>query len=375
MHIAVVGGGITGAFTAYHLARMGIDATLVERGEIAGEASGSNPGGLNPHHGPGIPGPMHDLARESFRLHVESWPVIRELSGIEFHPRRPPRVHLAADKAEADGLRRAAAPYASAAGFAARWLEPDEIASIEPRVGPSVVGGLRTEGNGKVDPASYVRAIAAAASRLGTRTLRGEVQGLSARGGRVTEVRLDAGALDCDGVVIATGPWCAEPARWLDTAIPVEPLRGELLQVEPAGGPPAIDLAWRDGAVYADGAERAWLGGTEERAAFDRAPSRSARTSILERAERFIPGIAGARVLRQTAALRPVTPNGVPIVGVPDGWENVCLAVGSGRKGMLLGAGLGLAAAEIAAGGTTRLPIGQCAPDRWAPAAAGCAAR
>jgi glycine/D-amino acid oxidase-like deaminating enzyme len=375
MHIAVVGGGITGAFTAYHLARMGIDATLVERGEIAGEASGSNPGGLNPHHGPGIPGPMHDLALQSFRLHVESWPAIRELSGIEFDPRRPPRVHLAADEAEAEGLRRAAAAYASAPGFAARWLERDEIAPIEPRVGPDVVGGLLTEGNGKVDAASYVRAVAAAAARLGTRTLHGEVQGLSARGGRVTGLALDAGALDCDGVVIATGPWCAEPARWLDTAIPVEPLKGELLRVEPAGGPPAIDLAWRDGAIYADGARRAWLGGTEERAAFARAPSPSARTSILERAERFLPGIAAARVLRQTAALRPVTPDGVPIVGVPDGWENVCLAVGSGRKGMLLGAGIGLAAAEIAAGATTRLPIGQCSPDRWAPAAAGGAAR
>ena len=110
MHIVVVGGGITGAFTAYHLARMGIEATLVERGEIAGEASGSNPGGLNPHHGPGIPGPMHDLARESFRMQVESWPAIRELSGIEFDPRRPPRVHLAADEAEAEALRRAAPP-------------------------------------------------------------------------------------------------------------------------------------------------------------------------------------------------------------------------------------------------------------------------
>jgi glycine oxidase len=375
VHIVVVGGGITGAFTAYHLARLGIDATLVERGDIGGEASGANPGGLNPHHGPGIPGPMHELAQASFRLHLENWPAIRELSGIEFDPRRPPRVHLAADDAEAASLRRAAAPYASAAGFAARWLERDEVVSIEPRLGPGVVGGLLTEGNGKVDAASYVRAVAAAAARLGARTLRSEVEGLTARGGRVTGVRLHKGALDCDGVVIATGPWCAEPARWLDTAIPVEPLKGELLHVEPAGGPPAIDLAWSDGAIYADGARRAWLGGTEERAAFARAPSTSARLAILERAERFVPGMAGARVLGRTAGLRPVTPDGVPIVGVASGWENACLAVGAGRKGMLLGAGVGLAAAEIATGRTPALPIDQCSPERWAAAAAGGAAR
>jgi D-amino-acid dehydrogenase len=84
--------------------------------------------------------------------------------------------------------------------------------------------------------------------------------------------------------------------------------------------------------------------------------------------------MADARVLGQTAGLRPVTPDGVPIVGMPGGWENVCLAVGSGRKGMLLSAGIGLTAAEIAAGRTTGLPIDQCSPERWAAAAAGGAA-
>jgi glycine oxidase len=370
VHIVVVGGGITGAFTAFHLAHLGVDATLLERGEIGGEASGRNPGGLNPHHGPGIPGPMHDLARESFRLHVESWPAIREHSGIEFHGRRPPRLHLAADDAEAAGLRRAAAPYDAEPGFAARWLGREEIASIDPRIDRSLVGGLLTEGNAKVDSGPYTRAVARAAAGLGARTLRGEARGLDGRAGRVTAVRLDTGSIDCDGVVIASGPWCEEPARWLDAAIPVEPLKGELLQLEPADGPPAVDLAWRDGAIYADGAERAWLGGTEDQTGFDRAPSASARASILERAARFLSGLADAPVLRQTAALRPVTPDGVPIVGMPGGWENLCLAVGSGRKGMLLSAGIGLAAAEIVAGRPTRLPVGPCSPERFAETAA-----
>jgi glycine/D-amino acid oxidase-like deaminating enzyme len=203
--------------------------------------------------------------------------------------------------------------------------------------------------------------------------VRGEADGLEARVGRVTAVHLDTQSLECDGVVIATGPWCTEPAHWLDVPIPVEPLKGELLHLEAPGGPPRVDLAWRDGAIYADGPERAWLGGTEERAGFDRAPSAAARAAMLERAARFLPGIADAPVLGQTAALRPVTPDGVPIVGIAPGWENVCLAVGSGRKGMLLSAGIGLAAAELLTTGKTRMPIDQCAPERWVETTGGVA--
>jgi D-amino-acid dehydrogenase len=60
------------------------------------------------------------------------------------------------------------------------------------------------------------------------------------------------------------------------------------------------------------------------------------------------------------AGLRPVTPDGLPILGISARWENVCLATGAGRKGMLLGAALGLAASELVVGGTTGLPIAAC---------------
>ena len=60
--IVVVGGGIAGAFAAYFLAGDGYDVRLIERGGIGGQASGLNPGGLNPLHGTGIPGSMQALA-------------------------------------------------------------------------------------------------------------------------------------------------------------------------------------------------------------------------------------------------------------------------------------------------------------------------
>jgi glycine/D-amino acid oxidase-like deaminating enzyme len=64
------------------------------------------------------------------------------------------------------------------------------------------------------------------------------------------------------------------------------------------------------------------------------------------------------------AALRPVTPDGIPIVGLAPGWTNVSLALGSGRKGVLMSAALGRAAADLLAAGKTEVPIDPCSPER-----------
>src|SRR5437868_4183453 len=158
-------------------------------------------------------------------------------------------------------------------------------------------------------------------------------------------VALDSGVISCAGVVIAPGAWCEEPARWLGEPIPVEPVKGELLLVEPPGGGLRIDLGRGRAAAYATAGDGTWLGDTEDRAGFDTATTPSARWRILAAVAEFLPVVEDARVLSQTAGLRPVTPDGFPIVGRLGGLENVCVAGGAGRKGILLASGLGLAAA------------------------------
>ena len=213
--IVVIGGGVTGAFTTYSLAALGARATLVEREGIAAHASGKNPGGLNPLHGAGIPGPMQPLAVESFRLHMENAAEIEELSRIACAPRRVTRTHLAFDEADVRMLDRLRQPYQSALGFSAEWVERDDVLAHDPGVNPAMLRGLRTEGNAKVHPAAYTRAVVEAAIGLGASAASGEALGLRHSGRRVTEVLTDSGSLRCGAVVIATGPWSAGPSRWL----------------------------------------------------------------------------------------------------------------------------------------------------------------
>jgi glycine/D-amino acid oxidase-like deaminating enzyme len=55
----------------------------------------------------------------------------------------------------------------------------------------------------------------------------------------------------------------------------------------------------------------------------------------------------------------------MPIVGLAHGWENVCLALGGGRKGMLFGPAMGKAAADLLLEGSTDLAIDACSPERF----------
>jgi glycine oxidase len=365
-HIVVVGGGITGVFASYFLARAGAHVTLVERDEIGAHASGANPGGLNPLHGPGIPGPMQELALESLALHRRHAAEIRRLSGIAFGERVGARVHLALSGTEADELASSEDLYNSTPPFSARFLTAAELRAREPRIAPDASGGLWVEGNTTVDALSYTRAVGAAAERLGVQVVRGEARGLHTRNGRATAIVVDEDVLDCDGVVLAGGPWCEAVSQWLDLALPVEPVKGELLLVELEGPPLPGDVTRGSAGAYLAAGGGCWLGGTEDRAGYDETATTDGRERILAAVSELLPMLEPVRVIRHVAGLRPVTPGGFPVVGVAPGYENVCVSTGAGRKGMLLGAACGSAVAGLLLQGRTPLPIGACSLTRSA---------
>jgi len=311
---------------------------------------------------------MGELALASLRLHLDNWKAVGQLSGHEFAGRIVSRLQVALDEQEEVALDSAEALYNSTSGFSARRLTRAQLRRAEPRLTTEAVGGLWTEGNARVEPGSYTRAVAAAAVALGARRIRGDVQGVEHAGREACAVLLGSTSLRCDGVVIASGPWCAEPSRWLSMPLPVRPIKGELLLVNCGEPSPRAEVTWRGLGVYEGAQRRLWLGGTEEDVGFDAKPSSAARDRILADVRRLMPGLQLAEIVNHVAGLRPMTADGLPIVGIPAGWDNVCLATGAGRKGMLLGAGLGYAASELLMAGSTRMPIGACTPERQAVA-------
>lgn len=370
----VVGSGITGAFTAFLLARRGAPVTVLDGGPGEAQASANNPGGLNPLYGAGIPGPLAPLALAAFRLHLEHWDEIARASGADFDPHHKRRLNLARDADDVRVLQRMHEIYSATDGFSVRWIEADELRTIEPRLDPGVTRGLWAEGDATVESAVYTRAVLATAVDHGATVVALPAEGLEVQGDRVVGVHAAGDVLPCTGVVVATGPR-TDAADWLGVPLPLEPVKGDLLLVEAEGGGVTTDLAWRDVAVYGTSTDQVWLGGTEEHVGFDTAPSEAARTSILERVARVVPAMASARVVRQTTGLRPVTPDGLPIVGPAPGWSNAWLALGGGRKGMLLSAAMAAATADLVLDGATALPVIPLGVDRFGAGAVADGAR
>jgi glycine oxidase len=171
--------------------------------------------------------------------------------------------------------------------------------------------------------------------------------------------------LAADQVVIALGPWTGEAERWLETPLPIVPLKGEICRMELDGPPLPVDFHGNDVALFRRAGDQVWCGATQESRGFDREPSQSARETLLGKAVELLPAFAQARLLKQTACLRPVAPDGLPVLGRAPGWENVYLATGAGKKGILLSPAMGKSTADLIASGATALDIAACSAERF----------
>ena len=363
--VVVVGGGAAGCSVAHYLALAGAKVTLVEREGVATQASGYSAGGLNPLQGAGIPGPLGPLALESYRMHLSLWDELKEATGIDYQGRIVSLLKVAFDEADLSDLRATEGAFNGVEGFKAEWLDSREVMKLEPRISPGVISGVLATGNAALDSYQYTIALSESAKKLGARLRLGVVRGLEGDDRSATGVMLRDETIACDYVVLAMGPWSRQAEAWLDGYIPVDPLKGEILRLNLAT-PLAQDISGAGASLYSKPDGLVWCGGTEEWRGFDRLPSDSARESILQRAIRLIPDLAEATLVQHTACLRPVTPDWLPIIGRMPGWDNVYMATGAGRKGILLSPAIGKAVADLITKDETQLSISAFGPERFA---------
>ena len=352
--VAIVGGGIVGCATAYYLAQQGVASTIIERDGIAAHASGFAYGGLNPTSGAGIPGPMSPLARWAFGLHASLADAL-SAAGCAIGYRRRDTLQLAFSTAEAEALAAAHGRLPTIDGVEARLLDAPTVRQHEPRVAEDVAAGLLLEGSAEVDAKALTQALAQqSAASLHV----AEAEGVAGRNGHASGVRTSHGVVSCQAVVLAPGPW-----RNVHSALPVTPLKGEILRLRTDGRPLVASIGW--GGNYAttkpDGL--VWAGTTEEQAGFDATPSTTARDAILARLRRILPGLIVAGVAQHTACLRPMSADGLAVLGRLPQWDNVYVAGGGGRKGVLYGPAMGLAMAQLIVGEEPALDL---SPYGWA---------
>jgi len=384
MHAVVIGAGVVGVTTAWQLVEAGHRVTLIERGrEVAGETSFANGAqlswsyvepmarpsmlttlpsvmlGRDPtfavrrHFDPGLfawwlrflgqcsERRFLDNAAAAFALAAQSRQLLHALLArepIAFDHARPGKLVLYPD---ARGLEQAARTLQlrKACGIDAEVLGRDACIAHEPvlsRYPDAFAGGLFAPGDEVGDPAAFARGLL---GRIGGQSgfdaiFDCAVRRLVVNGGKVARLETDRDPLDGDAYILCAGPWSGALARTAGLSLPIYPVRGYSLTLPAGPGAPGVSVTdMRRRLVFCRLGDRLRVAGFAEFAGFD-ARVDPERLALLARLAGEAMPSAGdfANPAESWAGLRPMTPNGLPIVGrtrVP----NLLLNVGHGAFG------------------------------------------
>ncbi|MEM6583580.1 MAG: FAD-binding oxidoreductase [Pseudomonadota bacterium] len=344
--VIIVGGGIVGACCAFYLAREGINATLVERAGIASQASAWNPGGVNPLHGEEIPGCMAPFAMHCYRLHHDIVDELQATADTRALLRSAPRVQLALDEQEQAKLSRVEARYNATEGFSAEFMSATALRAMLPALTPRVIGGLLQRGNCSVNTREYAAAMITYAKARGLRVISGELTDILQSEHGASGICVGSDTLQFDKLVLATGSRIARLSTYLNAALLVQPITGQLLRIRATQLELNVDITHDLAGVYRQPDGTLILGGTEEHQGSDPSPDANGRATILHHIAQFLE-LGEFSILDHGAGARPVSQDRLPLLGQVPGWDNVYMANGGGRKGVLYASGMGYAVAQM----------------------------
>jgi len=142
--VIIIGGGVIGCSIAYHLRKAGVEVLVIEKQEVAAEASSAAAGLLAPFGSLAGPGPFTDLVLASWSLAPKLMPALEEESGIQVEYRRVGSLHVVSDTNESVALRQQMTAW-EALGAEVAWLIGDEAREREPLLGIGVKAAVSVQ--------------------------------------------------------------------------------------------------------------------------------------------------------------------------------------------------------------------------------------
>jgi len=349
--VVVIGGGLAGLTSAWRAAQRGASVVLLERGELAGQASRAAAGML-------APAAEADLGERSLLAlglrAADAWPAFaHELGDVGY--RRCGTLMVARDADEAAALERELG-FRAQLGVPMTRLRPSEARRLEPALAPTLRLALEAPDDHVADPRLLAPALAEAARRAGA-VLRTGAEVAAVRRG---EVELAGGeTIRAGDVVVAAGAWAGELA-----GARVRPLKGQILRLRDPEGPGLLErvVRWEGGYLVPRGTDRYVLGATMEDKGFDTTVTAGGVWELLRDASELVPGVLELELEETFAGLRPTTPDNTPLIGRSER-TGLVFATGHHRNGVLLAAITGDLVADALAGAA---PEDGLAPDRFA---------
>jgi D-amino-acid dehydrogenase len=408
MKVVVLGGGVIGVATAYYLARAGHAVELVDRQPgpaletSFGNAGEVSPGYSAPWAGPGVPikaikwmlmrhsplviWPLLDPAmwrwgaamlanctEQAYALNKSRMVPIAEYSrdclkalraetGIAYDDRAQGTLQLFRTQAQLDGIAKDV-EVLQQYGVPFEVLDRAGFVKVEPALAltqQKFVGALRLPNDETGDCHLFTQRLADMAAALGVQyRWSTDIKAIGTAGDRVTAVHTGSGDLSCDAVVMALGSYSAAMLRPLGIRVPVYPVKGYSITVpidDPAGAPESTIMDESHKVAVTRLGSRIRVGGTAELAGYSTALREPRRETLEHVVTDLFPRGGDVRKASFWCGLRPMTPDGTPIVGGTP-YRNLFLGTGHGTLGWTMAAGTGRLLADLISGRPTDIPI------------------
>lgn len=333
--VVVLGAGVIGLSVARALARRGARPRVVDASPAAREASWAAGGILGLGTEYAADGPGYRLARFAF----DRWDAVaarlREETGVPLVVTREGTLLVPKDDAETAALAARGAFHRSV-GLASELLDGPEARRVEPRLAPTTRAALFVP-EARLDNRLLLEALDVACRRDGIEVRVGvRASRLVETGGRVVGVETSDGVLTADAVVVATGAWSAELAATVGLALPMVPVKGQMLRLDAPDG--FLGPIVKRGPQYLvpQRGRGIVVGTTAEEVGFARGVDEAALARIRDAAADLVPATAALPRVEAWAGFRPRLPDLLPALGPVASRPGLFLATGHFRNGILL---------------------------------------
>jgi glycine oxidase len=338
--VVVIGAGIIGCATAYHLAGAGLRVAILDTGVVAGEASSAAAGMLAPisDEPPDHEHPVQQLGLAALRYYDGLDAQLKQETGVDIGLVDAPTLRPAFDEKESARLqailRNQHQVYPDL-----EWEDASRAFEREPLLPEALLGALVSPSEKNVQAGQVTLAYARGAVLRGARLIEGCPAGrLIVRSGRASGVETAQGPKHAGAVVLSAGAWTAQ---WhtRQPEPPVFPQKGQMLalralpdrQLRHSVQAPGI------GGIVPKADGLTIVGATVEQVGFDRAVTADGLAILLSALARLTPGLRSAQVVRTWAGLRPGSIDGRPLIGASKQIPGLWVGGGHARDGILWG--------------------------------------
>lgn len=368
LNVVVIGGGISGTAAAYELARRGATVTLLERDDLASMGSGWTLAGVRQSG-------RHPAELPLAQAAVERWTTLDDELGADTEYRQNGNLRLALSPDDvstiADVVRNG-----NAAGVAMEFIDNAAgIRNIAPEVTEDVYAASFCPTDGHANPTKTVQAFGRAADRTGATIVTGcDVTNILTAKNKVTGVETSAGSYPADVVIVAAGVYTPRLLDPLGLRMPMQFTHVPVVQTVPV--PHALDQVIGiasgrfAGRQEVSGRYRLTVGNTPwpgtQHTAENVMPTMVRIQDTIASSIRVLPNVAEIRIDRVWGGLIDRTPDVLPVIERSAAVEGLVIAAGFSGHGFCLGPITGSILADLALTGTTSLPIGPFALNRFA---------